>query len=91
MWGPALSRTFEYVEPPERLPTMHGSLHLILATESDRSRRTSAVRDRQVASLRRSVFARRPGRDGARGVPTRGTPGTDSPLGHPAAASYRGR
>jgi hypothetical protein len=42
----------------ERLP-MHGSLHLILATETDRNRRAGADHARLVSSLRRPLAAAR--------------------------------
>ena len=88
MWGLALSRTFEYVEPPER-HTMHGSLHLIYATESDRSRRAQGEQARLASTFRRPL-----GRmiAAAHGIPPRAAPGTDSrSLGRHAAASLRGR
>jgi hypothetical protein len=75
---------------------MHGSLHLIYATESDRNRRAAADKARLASSLRRPFFAIR-ARVSARraavpGSPPRAAPGTDSrSLGRPAAASLRGR
>jgi hypothetical protein len=62
---------------------MHGSLHLIYATEADRSRRAAGSRARFNASLRRPVSgirARVSARAAAPGVPPRAAPGTESPL-----------
>jgi hypothetical protein len=75
---------------------MHGSLHIIYATEADRSRREAAARNRRAASLRRPLGAIRARvaarRDAAHGLPSRAAPGTDSlSLGRPHAASLRGR
>ena len=74
---------------------MHGSLHLILATEADRSRRANAAQARLVASLRRpfaAIVGRAPSRASAQGSPSRAAPGMDSPsLGRPTAATLRGR
>ena len=75
---------------------MHGSLHLIFATEADRTRRETAARNRRAASLRRpfgSIRARVSARRAAaHGIPSRAAPGTESPsLGRPHAASLRGR
>ena len=71
---------------------MHGSLHLIYATESDRTRRAAAAKARQAASVRRP-FAALAGRlAAAHGIPPRAAPGTDSPsLGRHRAATLRGR
>jgi hypothetical protein len=75
---------------------MHGSLHLIYATEADRSRREAGARNRRAASVRRPFGAIR-GRVSARrgaahGLPSRAAPGTESlSLGRPHAASLRGR
>ena len=79
---------------------MHGSIQLIIATESDRIRQAEASRNRAVAS--RSPFAAIRSRIAARGnggaahrSPSRAAPstaGTDArALGHPSAASLRGR
>jgi hypothetical protein len=79
---------------------MHGSIQLIIATESDRIRQAEASRNRAVAS--RSPFAALRSRIAARGnggaahrSPLRAAPstaGTDArALGHPSAASLRGR
>ena len=75
---------------------MHGSLHIIYATEADRSRREAARNHRAASSsgrlfgsIRARVSARR---DAAHGLPSRAAPGTDSlSLGRPHAASLRGR
>ena len=70
---------------------MHGSLHLILATESDRSRRADASQARLVASLRRPLATLASRVAAAHGVPPRAAPGTDSrSLGQPTAAPLRG-
>ena len=94
MWGPDLRRTFEDVTRPERLE-MHGSLHLILATEADRSRRAAAEQARLASTLRRpfaAIRARVSSRAAAHGSPPRAAPGPDSPaLGRQPAASLRGR
>jgi len=71
---------------------MHGSLHLILAHESARGRQLDAREARRAAAFRRpfAAFAARVA--AAHGIPPRAAPGTDSrPLGHPEAASLRGR
>jgi hypothetical protein len=73
---------------------MHGSLQLIMATESDRSRRAAAKQARLATSLRRrsplTAITRRV--VAAHGFPPRAAPGTESPsLGHTRAASLRGR
>jgi len=75
---------------------MHGSLHIIYATEADRSRRETAARNRRAASVRRPFGSLRQRiaarRDAAHGIPSRAAPGTDSlSLGRPHAASLRGR
>ena len=77
---------------------MHGSmsLHMILATETDRNRRAAAARARQSSSLARPFAAIRARvstrRAAAHGSPSRAAPGTDSPsLGRPTAAPLRGR
>ncbi len=63
---------------------MHGSLHLILATESERSRQAEAREARLSASIRRP-FASLTGRlAAAHGIPPRAAPGQ-------RAASLRGR
>ena len=68
---------------------MHGSLHLIYATESDRSRRAAAEQARQASKFRRPLFR---AIAAAHGIPPRAASGTDShPLGRPAAAPLRGR
>jgi hypothetical protein len=70
---------------------MHGSLHLILATESDRSRRAAASQARLAASLRRPLVTLAKRVAAAHGVPPRAAPGKDSrSLGHPTAATLRG-
>ena len=77
---------------------MHGSLHMIVATESIRTRHADAA----AARSRSRVSARRPAgaiarllgnRAPAQGIPTRAAPGSESrsPLGHTAAAPLRGR
>jgi hypothetical protein len=77
---------------------MHGSIQLIVATESDRIRQAEAGRNRAVAG--RKPFAALRSRLGLRGhggaahrSPSRAAPaGTDTrALGHPSAASLRGR
>jgi hypothetical protein len=78
---------------------MHGSLHLIVANESIRSRHAdaAAARSRGAVAARRPVSALvarfRGNRAPAQGFPTRAAPGSESrsPLGHPAAAPLRGR
>jgi hypothetical protein len=78
---------------------MHGSLHMIVAKESIRSRQAdaAAARSRSRAADRlpaRSLMARfRANRAPAQGFPARAAPGSESrsPLGHPAAAPLRGR
>ena len=77
---------------------MHGSLHMIVANESIRTRHADAdaARSRSRADRRpaRSLVARfRGSRAPAQGFPTRAAPGSESrsPLGHPAAAPLRGR
>ena len=63
---------------------MHGSLHLILATESERSRQAAASEARLAASFRRP-FAAVTGRlAAAHGIPPRAAPGQP-------AASLHGR
>ena len=75
---------------------MHGSLHLIVANESIRTRQADA------AARSRSRGNRRPAgaiarlfrsRGPAQGIPTRAAPGSESrsPLRQTAAASLRGR
>ena len=62
---------------------MHGSLHIIYATEADRSRRAAGSAARSAASVRRpmsAIRARVSARAAAHGVPTRAAPGTESPL-----------
>jgi hypothetical protein len=79
---------------------MHGSLHMIVANESIRTRHAdaAAARSRSRSAARRpagSFVARLLGnRAPAQGIPTRAAPGSESrsPLGHPAAAApLRGR
>ena len=78
---------------------MHGSIQLIVATESDRIRQAEASRNRAVASRNpfaalRSRIASRANGAAALRSPSRAAPtaGTDAhPLGHPSAASLRGR
>jgi hypothetical protein len=71
---------------------MHGSLHLILATESYRSRQAAGKDARRAASLRRPFAAIAARVAAAHGIPPRAAPGTDSPsLGRTRAASLRGR
>ena len=76
---------------------MHGSLHMIVANESVRTR----LADAAAARSRSRVLVRRPGAAIARlranravaqhGVPSRAAPEPCSPLGHTAAAPLRGR
>jgi hypothetical protein len=94
MYGPRLSRTFEYVAPshdPEGRHEMHGSLHMILATEIDRSRRADAAARR--ARRVRAPLATLAGRlAAAHGIPPRAAPGRDShAIGRHRAATLRGR
>ena len=79
---------------------MHGSLHMIVANESVRTRQAdaAAARSRSRSAARRpagSIVARLLGnRAPAQGIPTRAAPGSESrsPLGHTAAAApLRGR
>jgi hypothetical protein len=74
---------------------MHGSLHLLYATESDRSRRAAAAEARRASTLRRpfsAIRARARTRAAAHGSPSRAAPGMESPsLGRPSAAHSRGR
>lgn len=87
MWDLPLSRTFEYVEPVPKGPhQMHGSLHLILATESDRSRRVAGERARVASTLRRP-FGATLGRLGRRAAAAHGVPPRAAPGG---AATVRG-
>jgi hypothetical protein len=95
MWDPPLSRTFEYVASASspKGPDMHGSIQLIVATETDKLRQRDAAQARRSTSRSplarvRSRFA---GRPAAHGVPPRAAPGMDSPLGHPTPAVTRGR
>jgi len=67
---------------------MHGSLQLILATETDRSRRAVADQARTARSVRRPFAARRT-RLSNRAAARHGVPSRAAPLGH--AASLRGR
>jgi hypothetical protein len=97
MWITTLRRTFEYATRTERSSPMHGSLHLIMATESHRARH-AAARDARLAASLPSRFATILARvspravAAAHGIPPRAAPGTDSPsLGHPTAAHVRGR
>ncbi len=77
---------------------MHGSIQLIVATESERIRQAEASRQRALprkpfaAALRR--LAPRGNGGAAHRSPSRAAPtaGTDArTLGHPSAASLRGR
>jgi hypothetical protein len=71
---------------------MPGSLHLILADESHRSRQAAARDARLAASLRRPFAAVAARVAAAHGIPPRAAPGTDSlSPGRPGAASLRGR
>ena len=71
---------------------MHTSLHNILAIETARSRQTAARDARRLNSVRRPFVAFAARVAAAHGIPPRAAPGTDSPsLGHPNAASLRGR
>ena len=71
---------------------MHGSLHLILAHESARSRHAAARKARLAASTRRPFATIAARVVAAHGIPPRAAPGTDSPsLGRHEAASLRGR
>ena len=76
---------------------MHGSLHLIVANESIRTRQAeaAAARSRSRAALRPAGAIARlfRSRGPAQGIPTRAAPGSESrsPLGHTAAAPLRGR
>jgi hypothetical protein len=71
---------------------MHGSLHLILAHESARTRQVAAGEARLAASNRRPLAAIAARVAEAHGFPPRAAPGTDSPsLGRHGAASLRGR
>ena len=78
---------------------MHGSIQLVIATESDRIRQAEASRNRAAgsrnpfAALRSRIAARGNG-EAAHRSPSRAAPtaGTDArTLGHPSAASLRGR
>ena len=71
---------------------MHGSLHLILANESVRTRH-AAAREARLAAAVRGPFTTLAARvAAAHGVPPRAAKGTDSPsLGRQPAASLRGR
>jgi len=64
---------------------MHGSLHLILANESARSRLAAGREARRVASIRRPLAALAERVAAAHGIPPRAAPG------RPTAASLRGR
>ena len=66
---------------------MHGSIQLIIATETDKLRQRDAARARAASRspLSRKRFARRAA---AHGVPPRAAPGMDS-LGRPSAALPR--
>ena len=74
---------------------MHGSIQLIVASESDRLRHAEADRVRSRTIRGRSVTTRvlerlRPGRAPAPGLPSRAAPGKDSrSLGHPGTAAAR--
>ena len=71
---------------------MHGSLHLIMATESYRSRQADAREARRAAYFRRPFAALAAKVAAVHGIPPRAAPGKDSPsIGHPNAASLRGR
>ena len=62
---------------------MHGSLHIIMATESERSRQAAAREARRVASFRRPLAAIAARVAAAHGIPPRAAPGQ-------RAASLRG-
>jgi hypothetical protein len=75
---------------------MHGSIQLIVATESDRIRQAEAGRNRAVAHRKPFAALRsrlRSNGGAAHRSPSRAAPaGTDTrALGHPSAASLRGR
>jgi len=71
---------------------MHGSLHLILANESLRTRQDAARQARLMDSVRRPFSAVAERVVAAHGIPPRAAPRKDSPsLGRQAAASLRGR
>jgi hypothetical protein len=71
---------------------VHTSLHNILAIETDRNRQTAAREARLLDSVRRPFAAFVARVAAAHGIPPRAAPGTESPsLGHPNAASLRGR
>jgi hypothetical protein len=75
---------------------MHGSIQLIVATESDRIRQAEAGRHRAVAHRKPFAALRsrlRSSGGAAHRSPSRAAPaGTDTrALGHPSAASLRGR
>ena len=71
---------------------MHGSLHMIFATESDRARREAAKQARLAASVRGTFTTLAARVAAAHGLPPRAAPGTDSlSLGRHEAASLRGR
>jgi hypothetical protein len=69
------------------LTTMHGSLHLIYATEADRNRREAGERARLASSLRRP-FGTAVSRLGRRAAAAHGIPPRAAPGG---AATLRGR
>jgi hypothetical protein len=69
---------------------MHGSIQLIIASETDKLRHTDAARARRSAPRSRFARMRARARVAAHGVPPRAAPGTDS-LGRPSAAFPRGR
>ena len=96
MWGLTLSRNVDHVAIAKRkAPEMHGSIQLIVATESDRMRQHEAAHRRSTSRSRFGGLAARFSRRGvaaARDIPPRAAPGTDTrPLGHPSAAPARGR
>ncbi len=64
---------------------MHGSLHLILANESARTRDAEAREARLAASVRRPLARLASRIAAAHGIPPRAAPG------HRSAASLRGR
>jgi hypothetical protein len=64
---------------------MHGSLHLILATESERSRQAAGREARLAASIRRPFATVAARVAAAHGIPPRAVPS------HQGAASLRGR
>ena len=73
---------------------MHGTIQIIVATESDRMRHREAAQARRSRSPFAGLAARfsRRRHAAAREFLPRAAPGTDTrPLGHPSAAPVRGR